>query len=61
MKKHFEGLFTQIDKKSKLLWAEIDTNKERATSINQKLAKQPYVKTLDSFDFEFQPSATSLR
>ncbi|MCW3491685.1 IS21-like element helper ATPase IstB [Dethiobacter alkaliphilus] len=41
----------------KLLWAEIEAKKARATSTNLKLAKLPYVKTLDSFDFEFQPSA----
>lgn len=41
----------------KLLWAEIDAKRERTSATNLKLAKLPYVKSLDSFDFEFQPSA----
>ena len=41
----------------KLLWAEIDVKRERTTTTNLKLAKFPYLKTLDSFDFDFQPSA----
>lgn len=41
----------------KLLWAEIEAKRERATRTNIKLSKLPYIKTLDTFDFEFQPSA----
>lgn len=41
----------------KLLWDEIDAKRERASKTNLKLAKLPYVKGLDHFDFEFQPSA----
>ena len=41
----------------KMLWAEIEAKKSRATRTNLKLAKLPYVKQLDEFDFEFQPSA----
>jgi DNA replication protein DnaC len=43
----------------KLLWAEIEAKRNRATKANMKLAKLPYVKTLDQFDFEFQPSANA--
>lgn len=41
----------------KLLWEEIKSKRERAAKTNLKLAKLPYVKGLDSFDFDFQPSA----
>lgn len=41
----------------KLLWAEIGAKRDRATSTNLKLAKLPYIKSLDTFDFNFQPSA----
>ncbi len=41
----------------KLLWAEIDAKRERTTTTNLKLAKFPYIKAIDSFDFDFQPSA----
>lgn len=45
----------------KLLWAEIDAKRDRAASTNLKLAKLPYLKTLDTFDFDFQPSANQRR
>ena len=41
----------------KILWAEIEAKKTRATKTNLRLSKLPYVKQLDEFDFEFQPSA----
>lgn len=41
----------------KLLWAEIDAKRQRAIKTNIKLAKLPYIKSVDNFDFEFQPSA----
>lgn len=41
----------------KLLSAEIEAKKDRAAKTNLRLAKLPYVKRLDQFDFEFQPSA----
>lgn len=41
----------------KLLWAEIEAKKERVARTNLKLAKLPYVRMLDDYDFEFQPSA----
>jgi DNA replication protein DnaC len=41
----------------KLLWAEIEAKKDRAAKTNLKLAKLPYIKSLDQFDFGFQPSA----
>lgn len=41
----------------KLLWEEIVAKRERATATNLKLAKLPYVKSLEAFDFQFQPSA----
>jgi DNA replication protein DnaC len=41
----------------KLLWAEIEAKKDRAAKTNLKLAKLPYIKNLDQFDFGFQPSA----
>jgi DNA replication protein DnaC len=39
------------------LSAEIEAKKDRAAKTNLRLAKLPYVKRLDQFDFEFQPSA----
>ena len=50
-----------LDFLDKLLWAEIDAKRDRAASTNLRLAKLPYVKTLDTFDFEFQPSANQRR
>lgn len=41
----------------KLLWEEIEAKRNRASKTNLKLAKLPYIKGLDSFDFDFQPSA----
>ncbi len=41
----------------KLLWEEIAAKRERAARTNLKLAKLPYIKALNSFDFAFQPSA----
>lgn len=41
----------------KLLWAEIEAKKERVARTNLKLAKLPYVRVLEDYDFEFQPSA----
>ena len=41
--------------------AEIDAKRDRAASTNLKLAKLPYLKTLDTFDFDFQPSANQRR
>ncbi len=45
----------------KLLWAEIEAKRQRAIKTNIKLAKLPYLKTIDEFDFEFQPSADERR
>lgn len=41
--------------------AEIDAKRDRVASTNLKLAKLPYLKTLDTFDFDFQPSANQRR
>jgi len=41
----------------KLLWAEIEAKRNRAARTNLKLAKLPYIKHLEEFDFQFQPSA----
>ncbi len=45
----------------KLFWTEIEAKRYRTTKANMKLAKLPYVKALDQFDFEFQPSANAMK
>lgn len=40
----------------KLLEEEMTARQERRLSIKQRLARFPWVKTLDQFDFDFQPS-----
>lgn len=45
----------------KLLWAEIEEKQKRAIRTNLKLSKMPYVRTIEEFDFEFQPSADEKR
>ena len=54
-----EGSISYLEFLDKLLWAEIEVKRSRAATTNLKLAKLPYVKTVDSFDFEFQPSANA--
>lgn len=54
-----KGSISYLEFLDKLLWAEIEAKRDRATKANMKLAKLPYVKTLDQFDFEFQPSANA--
>ena len=54
-----KGNISYLEFLDKLLWAEIEAKRDRATKANMKLAKLPYVKTLDQFDFEFQPSANA--
>ena len=56
-----KGSISYLEFLDKLLWAEIEAKRERASKTNLKLAKLPYVKTLDQFDFEFQPSANARR
>lgn len=55
------GSISYLEFLDKLLWAEIEVKRSRAAKTNLKLAKLPYVKTVDSFDFEFQPSANAQR
>ena len=45
----------------KLLWAEIEAKQQRAIKTNMKLAKLPYIKTIEDFDFAFQPSIDEKR
>lgn len=45
----------------KLLWAEIEAKQQRAIKTNLKLSKMPYVRMIEEFDFEFQPSADEKR
>lgn len=45
-----------LDFFNKILWAEIGARDERAIKTNMRLAKLPYIKALEEFDFEFQPS-----
>ena len=40
----------------RLLEEEVSLKQEKQTALNTSLAKLPYVKTLESFDFSFQPS-----
>jgi len=40
----------------KLLEEEMNARQERRLNIKQRLARFPWVKTLDQFDFDFQPS-----
>lgn len=54
-----KGSISYLEFLDKLLWAEIEAKRDRATKANMKLEKLPYVKTLDKFDFEFQPSANA--
>ncbi|NCB41499.1 MAG: AAA family ATPase [Clostridia bacterium] len=53
------GSISYLEFLDKLLWEEIEAKRERATKANMKLAKLPYVKTLNHFDFDFQPSANA--
>lgn len=45
----------------KLLWSEIEAKHQRAVKTNLKLSKMPFVKTIEEFDFSFQPSADEKR
>ncbi len=45
----------------KILRGEIEARNERAVKTNMKLAKFPYIKFMEEFDFEFQPSADKRR
>ncbi|WP_019224717.1 IS21-like element helper ATPase IstB [Dehalobacter restrictus] len=54
-----KGSISYLEFLDKLLWAEIEAKRERAAKANMKMAKLPYVKTLEKFDFDFQPSANA--
>ncbi len=45
----------------KLLEAEINAKDERAIKTNMKLSKLPFHKTIETYDFEFQPSVDPKR
>jgi len=47
---------TYADFLSKLLEDELAVKLEKQTSLSTSLAKLPYIKTLEAFDFSFQPS-----
>jgi DNA replication protein DnaC len=56
-----KGSISYLEFLDKILWEEIVAKRERAARTNMKLAKLPYIKTLDQFDFQFQPSANERR
>lgn len=56
-----EGSISYLEFLDKILWAEIDAKRDRAAKTNLKLSKLPYVKTIETFDFDFQPSASAQR
>ncbi len=47
--------WSYIEFLGKLLEEEMTARNERRLAINQRLAHSPWVKTLDQFDFDFQP------
>jgi len=51
-----KGQWSYIEFLGRLLEDEMAARKERRTAFKQKLAHFPWVKTLDQFDFSFQPS-----
>lgn len=56
-RKRLQDSISYLEFLDKLLSAEIEAKKDSAAKTNLRLAKLPYVKRLDQFDFEFQPSA----
>jgi DNA replication protein DnaC len=48
--------WTYLDFLDRLLEAEISARREREVALKTKLAHFPFIKTLDQFDFAFQPS-----
>ena len=50
------GTLTTVDVIDQLLGAELTVRRERSITMRLKLAGLPAVKTIDSFDFGFQPS-----
>ena len=53
--------WTYVDFLDRLLTAEIAARTERDIAMKTKLARFPFVKTLEQFDFGFQPSVESAR
>lgn len=56
-----KGSIPYLEFLDKLLWEEIDAKQQRAIKTNMKLAKLPYVKTIEEFEFDFQPSVDEKR
>jgi len=50
------GDWTYLDYLEKLLEAEVAVRYERTVALKMRMAHFPYQKTLDQFDFSFQPS-----
>lgn len=56
-----KGSIPYLEFLDKLLWTEIEAKQQRAIKTNMKLAKLPYIKTIEEFEFDFQPSVDEKR